>query len=84
MTVAKLPEQRQPHKKVLDLLEPACDDLPFLNEELLKLCFEVDDFQVVSEALSDLNREGSIISRTDRSGGMGYALAKYEELSAAV
>jgi hypothetical protein len=83
MTVAKLPEQRQPHKKILDLLVPNCEDLPFMSEEALKLCFEVDDFQVVSEALSDLNREGSIISRMDRSGGMEYALAKYEELSAA-
>jgi len=83
MTITKLPEQRQPHEKILDLLAPVCEDLSFMSEEALKLCFEVDDFEVVHEALRDLEREGLIISRMDRRGGMEYALAKYEELSAA-
>jgi hypothetical protein len=77
MTITKLPEQRQPHRKILDLLEPVCEDSLFTSEETLKSCFEAEDFDVAREALSDLEREGSIISR-NRSSGTEYALAKYQ------
>ncbi len=92
-TVSKLSEHREPHKSILEFLEGVDGEFdPFCSKDCIEVC--LDDFDLkrgksdeerdeineqIEEALSDLERDGLIISKSDMYVGEKYAHVSFKE-----
>jgi hypothetical protein len=80
LTLISLPEQRHPHKEILDVLGNVTSedsaDAVLCSIDSMQMCLDGFDSEQIRDALREMEQEGLVVERYFEK----FALSKYKEL----